>query len=431
MDEQTSPVAPSILFVDDEANILSALRRLFRGQGYHLLTAGSAAEGLAILEREPVDIVVSDMRMPEMNGDAFLELVRQRWPPTLRLLLTGYAEVSAIIGAINRGEVYRYIAKPWQDHDMLLEMRTAVERVQLARERRALLELTAAQNDALRDLNATLESRVAERTLALKTVNDALGASNERLKNNFLTSIKMLGGIVEIGGFGTAGHARRVAELARQMASQMQLAAKETQNIFIAGLLHELGKVALPEDVLAQPESMLKGERLGVFRRYPTLGGQLLMPVEELREVASMIRSHRERFDGSGFPEQLAGLDIPVGARVLALASDYFSAQSATLSQHPLRVEQAVEFIISGSGRRYDPDVVAAFHCARNAAKPSRVDQAVSLAQLHPGMKLSRDLHAAGGALLLSAEHVLNARLIGQITEFAQRTGQVLTANIY
>ena len=175
-----SAPGPAILCVDDEPNILSALRRLFRGQGYRVLTAESAKAGLELLDREPVDLVISDMRMPEMNGADFLEIVRARWPATLRLLLTGYADVQSILGAINRGEIYRYITKPWDDGDIVLVVRHALERVALEKDKARLEELTLAQNESLRELNATLEQKVEQRS-------GEVMAANERLKNNFLT----------------------------------------------------------------------------------------------------------------------------------------------------------------------------------------------------------------------------------------------------
>ena len=118
----------TILCVDDEPNILSSLRRLFRGKGYQVLTAESGAQGLQLLEQQPVDLVISDMRRPEMDGARFLAQVRERWPNTVRLLLTGYSDVQSIQDAINCGEIYRYITKPWDDNDILLIVRHALER---------------------------------------------------------------------------------------------------------------------------------------------------------------------------------------------------------------------------------------------------------------------------------------------------------------
>ena len=127
--EAASPAGnpATLLFVDDEANILAALKRLFRPLGYNILTAESGSEALALLEKEPVDLVICDMRMPVMNGAEVLEQARARWPDTVRILLTGYSDLDSTIAAINRGEIYRYIAKPWNDNDIVLTVRDALE----------------------------------------------------------------------------------------------------------------------------------------------------------------------------------------------------------------------------------------------------------------------------------------------------------------
>lgn len=148
MPEAASEPQATILCVDDEANILSSLRRVFRAKGYRMLTAGSGREGLEILESEPVDLVISDMRMPEMDGARFLEYVRDRWPDTIRLLLTGHADIQSILDAINRGEIYRYITKPWDDSDITLVVRHALERKALEQEKKRLEALTRHQNEA-------------------------------------------------------------------------------------------------------------------------------------------------------------------------------------------------------------------------------------------------------------------------------------------
>lgn len=122
----------SLLLVNDEPNILSALRRLLRAPGYRIHSAGSGAEGLALLERETVDLVISDMRMPEMNGAEFLDRVRSRWPDTVRVLLTGYADMASTVDAINRGEIFRYVSKPWDEAHLLGVVEQGLERKALS-----------------------------------------------------------------------------------------------------------------------------------------------------------------------------------------------------------------------------------------------------------------------------------------------------------
>lgn len=155
------PKTPTILLVDDEPNIRTSLRRLFRDKGFHVHIADGGKAGLALLETETVDLVISDMRMPEMDGTHFLEQVRSRWPDTVRLLLTGYADIASIIGAINRGEIYRYISKPWDDYDIVLIVRQALERKALEQEKKRLEALICRQNEELKTLNARLEAKVA------------------------------------------------------------------------------------------------------------------------------------------------------------------------------------------------------------------------------------------------------------------------------
>lgn len=184
--------------MDDEASILSSLRRLLRPTGYTIHTVASGQAGIEILEREPVDLVISDMRMPEMNGAQFLEQVRNRWPATMRILLTGYADISSTIDAINRGEIFRYVSKPWDDTEIRLTIRDALESSRLRRENARLLALTQAQNEELAQLNVGLERKVAERTAEIEQVNSFLNLATDRLKQNFLVSIKMLSGFMEL-----------------------------------------------------------------------------------------------------------------------------------------------------------------------------------------------------------------------------------------
>ena len=410
--------AGTILCVDDEPNILAALRRLFRTKGYEVLTADSARAGMAVLKARPVDLIISDMRMPEMDGVRFLEHARALCPDTLRLLLTGHADVNQILDAVNRGEIYRYITKPWDDHEMTLVVR-------LAFERKALEALTAQQNDQLLELNQSLEAKVASRT-------EELVGSNDKLKRNFLTGIQVFSSLIELRGANLAGHSRRVADLARRIAPRLGLDPRETQQIFIAGLLHNIGKIGFSDSLLEMAVPRMNGELLGLYRSYPVRGEQLLMPLEDLREAATLVRAHQERFDGEGFPDRLAGLDIPIGARILALASDYDNLQIGTLSERQLRPEQAAKIVIESRGKRYDPAVVAAFEEVSTGRLPVEAlrDQALPVAKLRAGMRTTRDLVTRDGPLLLSADHVLTDRMIGQIGDFERTSGMSFTVYV-
>ena len=212
----------TLLCVDDEANILSSLRRLFRPHGYKVLVAGSGAEGLELLAGEHVDLIISDMRMPGMDGAAFLAEARKRYPQTVRLLLTGYADMESTIAAINSGQIARYIAKPWNDQDLTLLVHDALERRALLRENARLDAVTRAQNEELRALNAGLEAKVAERTAALSAALGRADEAHRQLRQSFTAMVRVFSELSE-AGTASAGHGRRVAELARSIARQLQL----------------------------------------------------------------------------------------------------------------------------------------------------------------------------------------------------------------
>lgn len=173
-DTTDTPKRDTLLCVDDEPSILSALRRLLRKEDYRILTAGSGEEGLAVLAREDVQVVVSDYRMPGMVGTVFLREVRQRHPDTVRVVLSGYADAHVIVEAINEGEVYRFMPKPWDEHELRAMIRQCFERYHLIAENARLLRQVSAQNEALAQLNENLERTVAERTRSLQLSQDIL-----------------------------------------------------------------------------------------------------------------------------------------------------------------------------------------------------------------------------------------------------------------
>ncbi len=412
-----------ILCVDDEPNILAALRRLFRQTGYQVRVANSGAEGLQLLEADEADLVISDMRMPEMDGAAFLKQVRQRWPRTLRILLTGYADIGSTVEAINQGEVFRYISKPWDDQDLLLIVRHALERLELERERARLEALTTQQNEELKDLNANLELKVMERTVELRK-------AHEKLKASFLTSIKVFANLIELRGGVLAGHSRRVADVARKIALRMGLSAPEAQDIFLAGLLHDIGKIGFTDDLLAKPVSHLTGEELGAYRKHAARGEQALMSLTEVQGAAAIVRAHHERYDGTGFPDALAGLAIPLGARILAVANDYDGLQMGILTPRKFSAEDARKLIAESRGKRYDPLVVDAFLEVAGGIEGVVKEMAVLAQDLKPGMVLARDLLTRDGMMLLAADYVLDERLIQQMQAYAASEGIRLQAMV-
>lgn len=421
----------TLLFVDDEANILSSLKRLFRPLGYRIFTAESGAQGLEIMEREAIDLVISDMRMPEMNGAQFLEKVREKWPETVRILLTGYAEIGATIEAINKGQIYRYISKPWEDNDITLAVKHALQQKMLEREKQRLEALTLRQNEELKELNAHLEEKVAARTEEVRQTMGFLEVAHEKLKKSFITSVRVFSNLIEMRNPSKSGHSRRVADLARTLAQNMGMNAAEVQDVFIAALLLDIGKIGLSDRLLDKPFSALTADERAEVVKCPMKGEMALMALEQLHGAAKLIRSQRERFDGTGYPDRLSGLSIPFGARILALAEDYDTALMGTAFVKPMKPAEAGLLIQDSKGKRYDPTVVDAFISELNKVRPvgseAVAELVLRLDRIRPGMVLSRDLMSSTGEMLLSKEYVLNERIIEQIRGIERMDGHPLT----
>lgn len=424
---RTAPEQPalSVLCVDDERGILSSLRRLLRPEGYVVHMAEGGDEALALLEHTSVDLVVSDMRMPGMDGAEFLARVRSRWPASIRMLLTGYADLGSTIDAINRGEIHRFISKPWDDEQLLRIVRDGLSRRVLEREREALRVQVAEQNQELLQLNVLLEEKVEARTAEL-------ARANESLKQNFLTSIKVFSNLIEIRHPALRGHSRRVADLTRLMAMQMELPAAAVNEMFAAALLHDIGKIGLADEVIAQPHDRLVGEPLKAWRAHAAKGESALLALDSLRASAKIIRHHHERFDGKGFPDGLEGEQIPLGARILAVANDFDSHLHGLTCGRRHEEAASFDYIVQGRGSRYDPALIAVLRAALDEAARTRViDDALAVDKLEVGMKLSRDLLDRDGRLLLAADFVLDRVVIRQIRDYAARVNPAMKLHIH
>ena len=422
-----STTLATLLLVDDEPSILSSLRRLFRPQGYHVLTAEGGQAGLDLLQGETVDLVISDMRMPGMDGARFLEKVRRVQPNAARILLTGYADIASTIAAINEGEIDRYIAKPWDDNDILLVVREALARRSLEQRNRELTELTGRQNDELRALNASLEQRVRSRTAEIEQINDMLNVAYAELKSNFMLSMQIFAGLMELRHNGMSGHSRRVAVWAKKVCAKLRLDERTSHDIHVAALLHDIGKIGFPDGLLSKPVSLMTPEETARYRKHPLNAEAALMPLVQLQTVAKYIRSQHERYDGKGFPDGFEAEEIPIGARVLAPIIDYETLMAGTLAERRFSPEDAAASIRRGAGSRYDDKVVdALLEVLREPIEEDRDDRCISALDLAAGMILSRDLVSPQGTLLLAAGYVFDARVVRQVREYAQREGAKL-----
>ena len=394
-----------VLFVDDEENVLRSLRRLFIDEPLEVITVSSGREGLDVLKGVEVAVIVSDQRMPGMDGVAFLEGARGLSPDSIRMVLTGYADISAAVGAINHGGAHRYITKPWDDDELLITVKDAVKTFGLIKENRYLAELTAKQNKELQRWSAELEICVQEQTIDLTRQNQELGALNRRLQKNIESVITSLSNLIELRDSSVSNHSGNVAALSVEMAELAGLGDADREAISVAALLHDIGKIGMPDIVLAKQIRELTPDEKAEYLRHPLRGQAAVAAVADLAKPGELIRHHHESFDGKGFPDNLRGKDIPVGSRIIAMA-DAFDRMSV-MGSGTLSVEKSLETLRASINGQFDP---ALFPCLRDAVhKRARSfaeaegnpEMELAPRDLVPGLVITRDVRTGTGLLLL------------------------------
>jgi response regulator RpfG family c-di-GMP phosphodiesterase len=366
--------------------------------------------------------------MPGMDGATLLAEVKRRWPGCVRILLTGYADLTTTVKAINEGQVYRYISKPWDDDELRLIIRQALAFQYSERERKRLEALTHEQNIQLQALNASLEQRVVARTAELQQTADMLDLAYEELRNSYVTATEVFANLVAQRLSKERQTNAQVIALVKAYAEQYDLAARLSNDLAMAAALYNIGKLTWDDQLLARPSDLLyKGDRAR-YRKYPEVGESLLMTLEPIQDAGQIIRSHQERWDGQGFPDRLAEEAIPLGARILRLAVDFIELQRGMVLERKLSRDEALLLIKKYAGRLYDPQICERFIelCTTLAPDLVLADNtiiALDIRRLEPGMVLARNLYAESGMLLLNEGKLLTLPLIDKLAAFEASEG--------
>ena len=316
-----------ILFVDDENANLRLLERLFRND-YEVQSAASGAEALELLAIHDFALIVSDQRMPGMTGNEFLLRASTMRPQTVRIMLTGYTDANALVEALNSGVVYKYVTKPWNNEDFQQTVRRALQHYETLKAQRSL-----------QFQNERLQTRI-------KATRDGF--------------IEVVADMLELKDPHARAHARRVSDHAAQIGHALQMDRPELEQLMLAAFLHEAALFRIPNEILLK-DPPLTPEEIQIVKDNFEPGLEMIARVPDLVEIASVLRYHYEHFDGSGQPDGFAGEQIPLHARIIAIANAYDAMTCPRVISPGLSHEDAVASLKSSAGKAFDPSLVSVF----------------------------------------------------------------------
>ena len=320
----------TVLIVDDEAAIRKLLIRKLSREGYRCKEASTAEEALNRLESSPIELVILDIKMPGKSGIKVLPEIKARYPDKAVIMGTADTEISIAIQCLKQG-ADDYICKPFNLDGVTLSVQRALEK------RRLVLEL--------KDYHENLEQKVEEQA--------------KKIRAAFVNAIAALANALEARDKYTSGHSLRVAETSVATARNLGLPPGSVEKIRLAGLVHDIGKIGVREDILNKPGKLTSEEYQNV-QYHCEIGEHILSPVMEDNEILQMVRHHHERYDGNGYPDGLSGEQIPLGARILAVADTYDAMTSERPYRRAMETEVALVEIERNKGSQFDPEVADA-----------------------------------------------------------------------
>ena len=329
---------PRILVVDDENHVRSMIGSTLERQGYDVQLAASGHEALEILERNAFDLVLTDIVMQDGNGITLLDSIHAQQPQLPVVMVTAIHDIGVAIDSMRRG-AYDYLLKPFEREHLASTVERALDH------RQALQESHNYQQ--------SLEQVVRART-------EMLRQAMEDLEHSYDVTLEALGDALDLKDSETEGHSKRVTAYTIALARAMGVAPAEIKVIARGAFLHDIGKMAIPDEILRKPGT-LNPDEMGVMRDHCTRGYHMLRKIPFLAEAAEIVFSHQEHYDGNGYPSRLRGAEIPIGARMFAVAD----ALDAITSDRPYRrarnFDVAREEILRCSGTQFDPGVVEVF----------------------------------------------------------------------
>jgi len=404
----------TLLCVDDESNVLRTLQRLFHRKPYKIMIADSALNALKIIENTPIDVIVSDMRMPEMDGATLLEKVAKSHPDTYRIVLSGYADFESTVAAINLGKIHRFINKPWDNDGLINAVEEGFERSRLKKENHILKRKIENQNKLLKSLNNDLEDKVNLRTKQIR-------ASLLRNDRNNKSCEKMLFNFIAINPNLSGGFAKSVGQLARRLGEQLGLDKEALHDVHLAGFLNEIGLLGMDPVLANTPYNSLNFEQKKQFMTQGLVAQQILSPAQRLNGVKAILT---HQFSSLDVIAETANSKTLLACKIINIARDYWRFSYGKIEVNTMEYKQIIIELNKARGSKYAEDILDIL-----IAKPELIDdnineKGLSTLQVLPEMILKHSLFSTNHLLILAEGHEFTEHSINKLIEYERNQKQ-------
>ncbi|QUI68256.1 HD domain-containing phosphohydrolase [Pseudoalteromonas sp. M8] len=417
----TSNEAIRVLCLDDETNVIRSLNRLFRQNGIHAELCSDPQQALALIRDSSFEVVISDMRMPEMDGATFLHEVKRICPDTQRILLTGYSDLASTIKAINESGIHAYIQKPWDNDILVHTVRECSEKYRLKSTNKRLNEEIVQKNAQLTELNENLEGLVQKRTAQIRKVLSQLEQANQKERKEHRATVELLYNFLNANPFIDGKKAKSIAKLCKIIAKKLELSSEVAETAMMSGYLAEVGLLAMDPEIYKSPPRKLSEAQKKIYYTHPSIAQLMLMPAQHLSDVSEAIYHQFEKFNGQGIPKGLKGKEIPLGSQILAVARDYYDNLYSANGSDKEKADLALDLIRTYRGNFYSPEVVDILETAvsNNELGQEQVGSVdiLTTEKLKPGMILGLALHSNQGILLLPKGHIFTDKSIDKLKQ--------------
>lgn len=413
---------PSVLLLDDEQEVLNALQRVLRND-YRVHAFTDVHSAINFFQKSPTQIVITDMKMPKLNGVEFLNHIIKINSRSKRIVLTGYADIELAKQAINEGKISAYLNKPWNNAELKQTLATIINELKTENKKLAVIkslkidnQRLSANHNSMKKVSRFMEANqqsISDKHKKLSTLNNEL--------------LQLSANLVAMQTQDTSGHTFRVAQQSKMLAKRMALKEPQRVHVYLAGLFHRIGISSLPPTLLLKPWHKMTAQEKLTWMRYPQISADILSSVESLSTCATIVRHIYEHYNGSGIPQHLSREEIPITARILAITIHFDLLVSGKIAEHCMTPQEAIIIMKKSVGSLFDSKIFSQFVAMLSQpTSTENLEVAKSVGELVPGMLVARDIFNHAQHKLLNEKTYLSQEQIDSLAKHQEQTQKVI-----